>query len=146
MSYKISLLKNGFVTLFLIRFSYNFQKIILNFSRIGRYTICVLILRFSHPKTVKKTKNPVADDKNFKIFSRHLQEPTALNSNHDTWFTMKPNPLSIRQPENYSFAASFDKIFSNNNKIYLLKFSNFLGVSKPPKQICRVGKKSRFCA
>ena len=146
MSYKISLLKNGFVTLFLIRFSYNFQKIILNSSRIGRYTICVLILGFSHPKTVKKTKNPVADDKNCKIFSRHVQEPTTLNSNQDTWFTTKPNPLSMTQSENYSFGASFDKIFSNNNKIYQLKFSNFLGVSKPPKQICMVSKKSKFSA
>ena len=125
MSYKISLLKNRFVTLFLIRFSYNFQKIMLNSSRIGRYTICVLILGFSHPKTVKKTKNPVADDKNCKIFSRHVQEPTTLNSNQDTSFTTKPNPLSMTQSENYSFGASFDKIFSNNNKIYLLKFSGF---------------------
>ena len=134
MSYKISLLKNGFGTLFLIRFSQNFQKIMLNSSRIGRYTICVLILRFSHPKTVKKTKNPVADDKNCKIFSRHVQEPTTLNSNQDTRFTTKPKPLSMTQSENYSFGASFDKIFSNNNKIYLLKFSNFLGVSKLPNK------------
>ena len=146
MSYKICLLKNRFVTLFLIRFSYNFQKIMLNSSRIGRYTICVLILGFSHPKTVKKTKNPVADDKNCKIFSRHVQEPTTLNLNQDIWFTTKPNPLSITQSENYSSGASFDKVFSNNNKIYLIKFSNFLGVSKPPKQICRVSKKSRFSA
>ena len=133
MSYKISLLKNRFVTLFLIRFSYNFQNIMLNSSRIGRYTICVLIVGFSHPKTVKKTNNPVADDKNCKIFSRHVQEPTTLNSNQDAWFTTKLNPLSLRQSQNYSFGASFDKIFSNNNKIYLLKFSNFLGVSKPPQ-------------
>ena len=95
MSYKISLLKNEFATLFLIRFSYNFQTIMLNSSHIGRCTICVLILGFSHPKTVKKTKNPVADDKNCKIFSRHVQEPTTLNSNQDTWFTTKPNPLSL---------------------------------------------------
>ena len=133
MSYKISLLKNGFVTLFLIRFSCNFQKIMLNSSRIGRYTICVLILGFLHPKTVKKTKNPVADDKNCKIFSRHVQELTTLSSNQDTWFTTKPNPLSLTHSENYSFGASSDKISSNNNKIYLLKFSNFLVISKPPQ-------------
>ena len=129
MSYIISLLKNGSVTSFLIRFSYNFQKIMLNSSRI--YTICVLILGFSHPKTGKRTNNPVADDKTCKIFSRHVQEPTTLNSNQDTWFTTKPSPLSMTQSENYSFGASLDKIFSNNNKIYLLKFSDFLGVSKP---------------
>ena len=117
MSYKISLLKNGFVTLFLIRFSYTFQKIMLNSSRIGRCTICVLILGFSLPKLVKKTKNPIADDKNCKIFSRHIQEPITLSSNQDTWFTTKPNPLSLTQSENYSFGASFDKILSNYVKI-----------------------------
>ena len=85
------------------------------------------------PKKVKKTKNPVADDKSCKIFSRHVQEPTTLNSNQDTVFIAIPNHLLLTQSENYSFGASFDKIFSNNNKIYLLKFSNVLGVSKPPK-------------
>ena len=138
MSYKISLLKNQFVTLFFIRFSYNFQKIMINSLRIERYTICVLILGFSHPKTVKKTKDPVADDKNCKIFSRHVQEPNTLNSNQGTWFTTKPNPLSLTQPQNYFFGASFDKIFSNNNKFYLLKFSNFLGASKPSRKSLRV--------
>ena len=134
------------MTLFLIRFLYNFQKITLISSRIGRCIICTLILGFSYRKRVKSTKNPVADDKNCKILSRHVQEPATLNSNQDTWFTTKPNPLSLTQSENYSFGASFDKISSNNDKIYLLKFSNFLGVSKLPKQICRVSKKSRFSA
>ena len=46
-------------------------------------------------------------------------------------FTTKPNSLSLAQSENYFFGASFDKILSNNDKIYVLKFSNFLGVSKP---------------
>ena len=61
-------------------------------------------------------------------------------------FTIKPNPLSLTQSENYSFGASFDKILSNNKKIYLLKFSNFQGLLKPPKQICMVGKKTKFGA
>ena len=93
------------------------KMVSLNSSHIGRCTICVLILGFSHPKTVKKTKNPVADNKNCKIFSRLVQEPTTLNSNQDTWFTTKPNPLSLTQSENYSFGASFDKILSNINEI-----------------------------
>ena len=125
LSYKISLLKNGFVTLFVILLSYSFQKITLNSSCIGKCIICALILEFLYPKRVKKTKNPVADDKNCKIFSRHVQKPTTVNSNQDTIFTTKPNPLSLTQSENYSFGASFDKISSNNNKIYLFKFSNF---------------------
>ena len=45
-SCKISLLKNGFVTLFLIRFLY-FQKITLDSSRIGRCKICALIFGVS---------------------------------------------------------------------------------------------------
>ena len=69
LSYKISLLKNRFVTLFFIRFSYNFQKITLISSRIGKCTICALILGFLYPKTVKMTKNPVADDKICQILS-----------------------------------------------------------------------------
>ena len=44
LSYKISLLKNRFVTLFFIRFSYNFQKVTLISSRTGRCVICALIL------------------------------------------------------------------------------------------------------
>ena len=36
--------------------------------------------------------------------------------------------MSLTQPENYSFGASFDKISSDNMKIYQLKFSNFLVV------------------
>ena len=68
-SYKISLIKNRFVTLFFIRFSYNFQKITLISSRIGRCTICDLILGFLHPKRVKNTNNPVADDKIVQILS-----------------------------------------------------------------------------
>ena len=69
LSYKISLLKNRFVTLFLIRFSYNFQKITLIYSRIGRCTICALYLGFLYPKMVKMTKNPVADNKIGQILS-----------------------------------------------------------------------------
>ena len=133
MSYKISLLKNRFVTLFLIRFSYNFQKITFNSSHIGRCAICSLILGFLYPKRVKKSKSPVANDKNCKISSRHVQEPTTLNSNQNTMFTTKPNPLSLTHCGNYSFGASFDKISSSNNKIYLLKFSRFSVVSKRPQ-------------
>ena len=59
-------------------------------------------------------------------------------------FFKKANLLTLTLSENYSFGASFDKISSNNNEIYLLKFSNSLGVSKSPEQICMVGKKSRF--
>ena len=124
----------GFVLSFFENFGHNIflTKIVsLNSSRIRRCTICVLILGFSQPKTVRKTNNPVAEDKNCKIFSRHVQEPITLNSNQDTWFTTKPKPLALTQSENYSFGASFDKILSNINKIWLLKFSNFLGVSKP---------------
>ena len=80
------------------------------------YNLCSNSWIFT-PKTVKKTKNPVADDKNCKIFSKNVQEPNTLNSNQDTWFTTKPNPLSLTQSENYSFWASFDKILSNINKI-----------------------------
>ena len=69
LSYKISLLKYRFVTLFFIRFSYNFQKITLISSRIGRCIICALILGFLYPKTVKNTNNPVADDKIGQILS-----------------------------------------------------------------------------
>ena len=110
----------GFVLSFFESFGHNIfltEIVSLNFSRIGRCTICVPILGFSHPKTVKKTKNPVADDKNCKILSRHVQEPITLNSNQDIIFTTKPNPLSLTQSENYSFGASFDKILSNNDKI-----------------------------
>ena len=53
-SYNMSLLKNGFVTLFLIQFSYNFQKITLISLRIRRRKICALSLEFSYPKKVKK--------------------------------------------------------------------------------------------
>ena len=81
------------------------------------------------------TNNPVAGDKIGQILSRHLQEPTTLNSNQDIWFTTTSNPLSLTQSENYSFGASFDKISSDNNKFYVFEFPNFLGVSKPPKQI-----------
>ena len=49
-------------------------------------------------------------------------------------FTKKPKPLSLTQSENHSFVASFDKISSNGNEIYVLEFSNYLGVSKPPKK------------
>ena len=94
---------------------------------------------------VKKTKNPVADDKNCQIFSRHVQKPTTLKSNRDIMFTEKPNSLSLIRSENYSFGASFDKISSNNDKIYPPKFSNSLGVSKPPKN-CVVGKKTKVGA
>ena len=34
-----------------------------------------------------------------------------------------------------TFGASFDKISSDINKFYFFEFPNFLGVSKPPKQI-----------
>ena len=54
----------GFVLSFFENFGHNIflTKIVsLNSSRIGRCTICVLILGFSHPKTVKKTKNPVVN-------------------------------------------------------------------------------------
>ena len=70
LSYKISLLKNGFVTLFLIRFSKNFQKITLNSSRIKRCKICALTLVFSYPKRVKKTKSSVAENKIAKFSAR----------------------------------------------------------------------------
>ena len=133
MSYKISLLKNGFVTLFLIRFSYNFQKIMLNSSRIGRYTICVLILEFLYQKTVKKTKNPVADDENCKIFSRHVQEPTTLNSNQDTWFTTKPNSLSLTQSENYSFGTYLTKFLAIIIKFTYYNFPIPKGSQNPPQ-------------
>ena len=99
----------------------------------GRCIIGALVFGFSYRKRVKKTKNPVADDKNGKTPSRHVQETTTLNSNPDTWFTTKPNPLSLTQSEKYSFGVPFDKISSNNDKIYLFKFSNFLGVSKQPQ-------------
>ena len=39
----------------------------------------------------------------------------------------------MTQSENYSFVASFDKISSDNDKFYVFKFPNFLGVSKPPQ-------------
>ena len=81
----------GFVLSFFENFGHNIflTKIVsLNSSCIRRCTIRVLILGFSHPKTVKKTKNPVADDKNCKVFSRHVQEPITLNSNQDTWFNI----------------------------------------------------------
>ena len=110
----------GFVLSFFENFGHNIflTKIVsLNSSRIRRCTICALILIFSHPKTVKKTKNPVADDKNCKIFSRHVQEPITLNSNQDTSFTTKPKPLLLTLSENYSFGALFDKILSNINEI-----------------------------
>ena len=110
----------GFVLSFFENFGHSIYltKIVsLNSSRIGRCTICVLNLGFSHSKTVKKTKNPVADDKICQILSRHMQEPVTLNSNQDTWFTTKPKPSSLTQSENYSFGASFDKILSNINKI-----------------------------
>ena len=56
-------------------------------------------------------------------------------------FTTKPNSLSLTQSENYFFGVSFDKILSNNDKIYQIKFLNILGVSKPPQKIGIVGKK-----
>ena len=64
-------------------------------------------------------------------------------------FTKKPKPLSLTKSENYSFVASFDKISSNNKKIYLLKFSNFLGISIPPppppqKKICMVSPETNI--
>ena len=80
-SYTISLLKIGFVTLFLIRFSKKLQKITLISSRIGRCKLCTLILEFFDPKRVKHTKNTVADDKNCQIFNRHVQKLTTLKSN-----------------------------------------------------------------
>ena len=58
------------------------------------------------------------------------QEPTTLKSNQDYVFTTKPKLLSLTQSENYFFGSSFDKISSYNDEIYLLKFSNFLGVSR----------------
>ena len=54
-------------------------------------------------------------------------------------FSRKANPLTFTQSENYSFVASLDKISSNDSEICLLKFSIFLGVSKPPKNL--YGKK-----
>ena len=54
----------------------------------------------------------------------------------------KANPLTLKQSENYSFVASFDKISSNTKKFYSLKFSNFLGVSKALQKICMVSKKN----
>ena len=128
------------MTLFLIQFLQKFQKTTLISSNIGRCKICAVILEFFYPKRVKRTESPVADNKNCKIFSRHVQKPTTLKSNRDIMFTRKPKPLSLTQSENYSFGTSFDTISSNNKKIYLLKFSNFLGVSNRPKQICMVGK------
>ena len=56
-------------------------------------------------------------------------------------FSTKPKSLSLTQSAKYSFVASFDKISSNNIKISLLKFFNFLGVAKPPEQICMVSRK-----
>ena len=53
----------------------------------------------------------------------------------------KANPLSLTMNKNYCFVASFDKISSNNENIYLLNFLNFLGISKSPKQICMISTK-----
>ena len=112
----------------------NFQKITLNSSRIRRCIICALILGYSYRKRVKRTKNPVADDKNCKILSRHVQEPTTLNSNQNTWFTTKPNPLSLTQSENYFFGASFDKISSNDKNLPIQIFKFFRGLKTPPNK------------
>ena len=129
LSYKISLLKNRFVTLFFIRFSYNFQKITLIFSRIGTCVICALILRF-YTQNGSKHQQPSCRRQN-RPNSQHV--PTTLKSNSDYIFTTIPNPLSLTQSENYSFGASFDKISSDNNNFYAFEFPNVLGVSKPPQ-------------
>ena len=65
LSYKISLIKNGFGTYF----STHFQKITPNFSCIGRCKICAS-LGFAYPKRAKKTKSPVADEKNCKFSAK----------------------------------------------------------------------------
>ena len=54
---------------------------------------------------------------------------------------LKTDFLKITQSENYSFVTSFDKISSNNDKIYIKKCSNFLSVSKSSQKNCMVGKK-----
>ena len=56
-------------------------------------------------------------------------------------FTRKPKFLPLTQSKNYSFVVSSDKISKNNKKIYLLKFSNYLRISKHPQNICMVIKK-----
>ena len=50
-------------------------------------------------------------------------------------FTTKSKPLSLTQSEKYFFEASFDKILSNDKKLYLSKFSIILEISKPPKNL-----------
>ena len=62
--------KNRFVTLFLIRFSYNFQKILPNSSRIGKCKIYVLTLGFSYPKRVKRPKTQLRATKIAKFLAR----------------------------------------------------------------------------
>ena len=57
-------------------------------------------------------------------------------------FSRKATSLSLTQSQNYSFAASFENILSNNKKIYLLKFSNIGGGSKLPQKVCMVSKKN----
>ena len=57
-------------------------------------------------------------------------------------FTKKPKSLSLTQCDDYFFVISFDIISCNNKN--LLKFSNYLGVSKHPQNICMVSKKSEF--
>ena len=54
----------------------------------------------------------------------------------------KTSSLPLTQFENYSFVAFFDKISSNKKKIYLLKFLDYLGLSRhPPKKLDLVFKK-----
>ena len=52
-------------------------------------------------------------------------------------FTTKPKPLSLTQFENYSFGASFDKISSNNDKI----FKSFRDLKTPQANWCGNYKK-----
>ena len=60
-------------------------------------------------------------------------------------FTAKPlKPLSLRQSENYAFGASFDKISSNNDKIYIFKL--FRGLKNPPNKFVWLVEKRKFSA
>ena len=82
------------------------------------------------PKKGQKDQEPSCRRQN-RTNSQHV--PTTLKSNSDYIFATTSNPSSLTQSENYSFGASFDKISSDNDKFYVFKFSNFLGVSKPPQ-------------
>ena len=133
-SYTIILLKHGFVIIISSDFHKNFKKSCL-FPHASEDKNLCSNCRIFLPKISLKDHEPSCRRQKLQNFKQTCAKATYLEIKSRYYVYQETKTLSLTQSENHFFVASFDKILCNNKKIYLLKFSNYLGVSKHSQNI-----------